>query len=216
MKHVKHESRGKWKYRDYNDYELLSYIGENNEEASEILYEKYRPLIETTAKKMMKYCENSGLDVNDLIQEGMIGLHKAIVTYKQDTDASFYTYAKMCINRKIISVVVGSKRLKHKILNESISIETTDEDGNIIYGVMLGDETKNPEKLMVFNESESELLNKTYDKLTSFEKEVFDLKKSDFTYKEIAQILDKEPKSIDNAMQRIKQKIIDVKKELEI
>lgn len=204
------------KYRDYNDYELLSYIGENNEEASEILYEKYRPLIETTAKKMMKYCENSGLDVNDLIQEGMIGLHKAIVTYKQDTDASFYTYAKMCINRKIISVVVGSKRLKHKILNESISIETTDEDGNIIYGVMLGDETKNPEKLMVFNESESELLNKTYDKLTSFEKEVFDLKKSDFTYKEIAQILDKEPKSIDNAMQRIKQKIIDVKKELEI
>ena len=204
------------KYIDYNDYELLSYIGENNEEASEILYEKYRPLIETTAKKMMKYCENSGLDVNDLIQEGMIGLHKAIVTYKQDTDASFYTYAKMCINRKIISVVVGSKRLKHKILNESISIETTDEDGNIIYGVMLGDETKNPEKLMVFNESESELLNKTYDKLTSFEKEVFDLKKSDFTYKEIAQILDKEPKSIDNAMQRIKQKIIDVKKELEI
>ena len=204
------------KYRDYNDYELLSYISENNEEANEIIYEKYRPLIESTAKKMLKYCEKSGLDINDLIQEGMIGLHQAITTYKQDNDASFYTYAKMCINRKIISIVVGSKRLKHKILNDSISIETTDEDGNIIYSGILCDETKNPEKLIVFNESESELLNKTYEKLTSFEKEVFDLKKSDFTYKEIAQILDKDPKSIDNAMQRIKQKIIDVKKEIEI
>ncbi|MBQ9181073.1 MAG: sigma-70 family RNA polymerase sigma factor [Bacilli bacterium] len=202
------------KYKDYNDYELLSYVSENNEEASEILYEKYKPLIEITAKKMIRYCANTGLEVSDLIQEGMVGLSLAINSYKEQKDASFYTYAKMCIDRKIISTVISSKRLKHKILNESLSLEATDNEGNEVYGLMLSDETLNPEKVLVFNEEENELLNKTYERLTDFEREVFDLKKSDFSYREIASILDKSPKAIDNALQRIRTKIMEVKKEI--
>ena len=199
------------KYREYNDYELLSYINEDNEEANNILYEKYRPLIESTSKKIIKYCSNTGLDINDLIQEGMIGLSQAISTFKDTKETSFYTYAKTCIDRKIISIVISSRRLKHKILNESISLETTDDFGNEIYSLFLEDKNSNPLQILEVNESENELIDKTYKLLTDFEKEVFDLKKSGFTYKEIASILDKSPKAIDNALQRIRTKIISVK-----
>ena len=110
-------------YREYNDYELLNYISENNEEANEILFEKYKPLIVNISNKLYKYCKNKGLELNDLIQEGMLGLNLALKKYDQNKDASFYTYARKCIERKIISLVVSTCRLKHKILNDSVSFE---------------------------------------------------------------------------------------------
>ena len=75
-------------YREYNDYELLSYIAEKNEEATEIMYKKYEPLITSIANKMFKYTKGTGLDVNDLIQEGMLGLSKAIDNYNFDVEVS--------------------------------------------------------------------------------------------------------------------------------
>lgn len=196
------------KYRNYNDYELLSYISENNEDASEILFKKYEPLIVSISNKMYKYCKNTGLEINDLIQEGMLGLNQAINSFKEQKDTSFYTYAKTCIDRKIISLVVGSKRLKHKILNESLSLELVDEEGNYVQiESILSDDSNNPEKLIINSEQKKELLKNIYSKLTDFETQVFELKVNDFTYKEIASILDKTPKAIDNALQRIRTKI---------
>ena len=194
------------KYKDYNDYELINYISENNEEANEILFEKYKPLIVNISNKMYKYCKNKGLELNDLIQEGMLGLNLAIKSYNQDKEASFYTYAKKCIERKIISLVVSTCRLKHKALNESMPFEvTSNEQGT--FEIFMEDNSYNPENMIIDYETENEIIKKAHELLTDLEKQVFDLKISGFNYREIAEILDKDTKTIDNAIQRLKNKI---------
>lgn len=195
-------------YRDYNDFELLSYISEKNEEASEVLFEKYRPLINATANRLYYYCKNTGLELNDLIQEGMLGLNLAMTTFNENKETTFYTYAKTCIERKIISLVVSSRRLKHKFLNESLSFEINDEvSQSFIHEKNLEDNSYNPEEILVNSESLEELIKTVSSHLTDFEIQVFELKLNGFDYKEIAEILDKDTKSIDNALQRIKTKI---------
>ena len=89
-------------YKDFNDYELLNYIAEGNEEANNILIKKYEPLINKIASRMLPYCKNNGLDLSDLVQEGMIGLNHAIDKYQEIENTLFYTYASKCIKRKIL------------------------------------------------------------------------------------------------------------------
>lgn len=190
-------------YKDYNDYELLSYIAEGNEDANNILIKKYEPLINKIAVKMLPYCKNNGLDINDLIQEGMIGLNHAIERYQEMENILFYTYAKTCIERKILSVVIKSNRIKNKILNESVSY---DDDENLLIK-FIKSENPSPEEQIMNLELEENLVNKIKSKLTDLEDQVFELLISGFKYKEIASILDKDEKSIDNAIQRIKSKI---------
>lgn len=194
-------------YKEYNDNELLYYVHENNEEAVEIVYKKYEPLIYNLANRVINYCQNSGVEISDLIQEGMLGLSKAIEQYQDMKEASFYTFAKTCIERKMISAAIAARRQKHKILNESLSIETTDEDGNAIYENLLSDETNNPEKMLLNLETEKNILKKAEEVLTDFELQVFELKLNDFNYKEIAEILDRDVKAVDNALQRMKSKL---------
>lgn len=195
-------------YKDYNDFELISYIRENSEEANEILFEKYKPMIVTLATKMVNYSPNLGLEINDLIQEGMLGLNTAINSFNENDETSFYTYAKTCIERKIISTMVSAKRQKHKILNESMSIEVyNDEDNSNIMEGLVADNSYNPENIIVQTEDGNNLYEKIIEQLTPLEQQVFELKASGFKYKEIADILDKEPKVIDNALNRLKTKI---------
>lgn len=196
------------RYKDYNDYELLSFINEADETANEILFEKYKPLIVNTATKMINYCKGTSLEINDLIQEGMLGLNIAINRFNNNKEASFYTYAKKCIETKMISMVVASRRLKHKILNDSISLEYSNEDGQTInIEKFLSDDKSNPEEKILNDEQETELIDRINEILTDFEQQVFTLKNNGFDYKEISEILDKDIKSIDNALQRIRHKI---------
>lgn len=190
-------------YRDYNDFELLSYIAENNEDANEIIFKKYEPLINSIANKMYRYCKNSGLELNDLIQEGRLGLNEAINSYSSNKNTAFYTYARTCIERNIITMVVQTKRLKNKFLNESISLEFT-EDEKYKLDSIVSDNKLNPEKQILDYESEKEIIDNIKSVLTDFEQQVFELKLSSFSYKEIAELLDKDSKSIDNAIQRIR------------
>ncbi len=190
-------------YKDYNDYELIEYINEGNEEANNILIKKYEPLIIKIATKMLPYCKNNGLEKNDLIQEGMIGLSHALDRYQEQKDTLFYTYAKTCIERKIISVVIGSNRNKNKILNESISY---DNEENLLLK-FISDTKQTPEEAVLNVAIEEDLVNRINEVLTDLEQQVFTLLINGFKYKEIAEILDKDQKSIDNAIQRIKTKI---------
>ena len=190
-------------YKDFNDFELLSYVSENNEDANNILIKKYEPLINKIASKMILYCKNNGLEKSDLIQEGMIGLNSAINRYREQNNVLFYTYAKTCIERRIISTVIASNRNKNKILNESLSLD--DEETSLFN--FIKDSTLNPEKLLLDVELEEDLLFKIKSNLTDFEDQVFTLMISGFKYKEIAEILGKDNKSIDNAIQRLKAKI---------
>ncbi len=194
-------------YKDLNDKEILSYIYENDEVSKEIIFEKYDPLIKTLANKMSITCKNVGVDINDLIQEGMIGLNQAINTYKDNKDTSFYTYAKTCIERRMISLIVSTKRLKHKHLNEAIAIDVSEGDESNPFEFLLKDDKNNPEDLLIQEEKKEKLLKKINDELTDYEYRVFSMKVDGFNYKEIAEVLDVSPKAVDNALQRIKKKV---------
>lgn len=194
-------------YRDYNDHELLLYISEKNEEASNIMFSKYSPLITTLANKMFKYCPNTGLEVSDLIQEGMLGLNAAMISFNDQNENAFYTYAKKCIERRMISLLVASNRQKHRLLNESLSLNDTLDNDVFELEEHLGDNSYNPEYRLFEHEREEELISEFKKELTELEEEVFLLKISGLNYKEIAEILDKDVKTIDNALQRIKMKL---------
>lgn len=194
-------------YREYNDNELLDLIKDNNEEARTILYKKYEPLIMSYSKKILPYCKSGGIELNDLIQEGLIGLTNAINNFSSKKDIMFYTYARTCIERMIISSSIKANRLKHKPLNDSVSFETEVADNNITLGDFFGSDEINPENLIVNDEGYRYLLDELNSCLTDFESQVFELKVNGFNYKEIADILDKDTKAIDNALQRIKLKL---------
>ena len=136
----------------------------------------------------------------------MLGLNLPLKNNDQNKDASFYTYARKCIERKIISLVVSTCRLKHKILNDSVSFEIKTNETDV-FEMVVGDNSYNPEDMMINYETETEIIEKAHNLLTDLEKQVFDLKISGFNYKEIAEILEKDPKTIDNAIQRLKQKM---------
>lgn len=195
-------------YRELNDNEILSYIENNDDEAINIIYEKYKPLINKIATNLFKkYCKNTSLELGDLIQEGMIALNSAINNYQESKETLFYTYARTCIERKIISAVITARRQKQQVLNESISYEINiNEDGQKLEE-LIKDFTTNPENILIDIENSNELMNEIEDALTPFELQVLQLKLDGFDYREIASIIDKQPKNIDNAIQRIKIKI---------
>lgn len=190
-------------YKEFNDYELIDQIHSCNEDANEILIYKYRPLIVSVAQKLIKYC-NGGVDLNDLIQEGMLGLNEAINSFRDDREANFSTYARICIQRRIVSLVKSTKTQKNMILNNSFSIE--DEDMNLSDRYLL-DNSLNPSTMVEDYDYTEHLFNKLNEQLTDLEKQVFELKKDGFEYKEIAELLEKDAKAVDNAIQRIKAKL---------
>lgn len=203
------------KYNDYNDSELLYYVSENNEDANELLFKKYEPLIKSMAKDMFKYCQNSGLEVNDLIQEGMVALNNAIEKYKEEKEVSFALFAKTCIKRRLISIVLATKRKKNIFLNNSISFEFP-EDEKYKFENIFSDNSFNPEEIVMNNEYSKKLFENIRQSLTSFEFQVFEMKLSGFSYKEIEELLEKNHKAIDNAVQRLRVKIRKIIQELAV
>lgn len=194
-------------YKEYNDYELISLAHEQNEDAINIIYEKYKPIIVSKCNTYIKYIK--GIELSDLIQECYIVLNAAINTFNQEKDNIFYTFINLCLDRYLISEYKKSNNTKNKLLNESLSLDSLDnEDKNLIK--IIKDDKYNPELELIQELNFMELYNKIIDKLTYLEELVFILKVQNFNYKEIASILDKDSKSIDNAIQRIKTKIKEV------
>lgn len=189
---------------EYNDYELLDYIQESNEDATQILYDKYKHIIESIARSKLN--NNMGLEFNDLVQEGMIGFSEAIRDYKNQKDVTFYTFASLCIERQILTAIRKATRDKHKLLNDSISLDYTYNEDSNLYDNISDDNQLTPEDKVIEMEEEKQLYAIIVDKLSSFEKQVFDLKIKNFSYKEISELLNVDTKKIDNAIQRIKQK----------
>ena len=197
-------------YNDYNDNELLSYIAENNEQASLILFKKYDPLIVSIATNAVKKNPDVGLDINDLIQDGRLALNNAIVTYNETHNVIFYSYARVCIERAITTSIIKANRLKHKHLNDSFSLDSISEE----YGkndFFMIDNRNNPELKILDFENKQEIYDIVQNKFTDFETSVFELKVKGFNYEEIAMLLNKDKKSIDNAIQRIRKKLSEFK-----
>ncbi len=194
-------------YKDYNDYELLYLINDSNEEAENVLYNKYKQVIDMKAKKYKLLGKKVGLEYNDLFQEGMLGLAEAINSYKDNKDTKFASFANMCIERQILSVLATARRKKHSLLNDSYSLDASiDEEGSTLLDFILGDSI-DPSIKVEDDEKMEYIYNSLYKELSHFEKNVFDLKVMGLEYKEIASLLDKSYKSVDTALQRIRLKL---------
>jgi RNA polymerase sporulation-specific sigma factor len=194
---------------EYNDYELVAMAQEHNEDATNMLYKKYKPLIIRKSREVYKFLENKGVDINDVIQEAMIGFDEAIRDFNQDDNTLFYTFACICLDRQLRNVKLKFSRNKHRILNEAISFEDVGEEVNILDFVY--DDNDNPENEILSEESNREFKKSISSILTEAELEVFNLRIKGYSNKEIAGILNKDVKSVDNTVQRIKLKIKRIK-----
>jgi RNA polymerase sporulation-specific sigma factor len=194
-------------YKDYNDQELLYLVGESSEEATDILYDKYKEKVSIKVKKYISYAKKMGLEYNDLFQEGMVGLSKAIKSYSEQKDTIFSTFANLCIDRQIFSALAKARRKKHEFLNESLSLDfVIDDDGKTLLDCLF-DSGSDPSLKLENDEKRKALYENLDNELTSLEKSVFDLKVAGFEYKEISKILNKSYKSIDSTLQRIRIKV---------
>ena len=189
------------------DEQLVRMAQEGSETAEEILIEKYKGLVKNKAKTYYI----TGADSEDVVQEGMIGLFKAIRSFDVSKQAAFKTFADTCVNSQIISAIKKANRKRHKPLNESVSLNKEVDDGSqdISVGDILQASMDNdPEALLLLQEVVDYL--KTYDSglFSKFEREVWIEKLKGKNYMEIAEHLGRSPKSVDNALQRIKKKIV--------
>lgn len=194
-------------YDNLNDYELVSLAQELNEDAIKILHEKYKPLIQKKCRRYMKYLKNKGLELEDLYQECIIAFNEAINNFNELDNVSFYTFQSICIDRKLITELTKHNCYKHKILNDAIPLEIYEKDKELNLIELIQDNRPNPELGIIQEEKLQDLIENIQNELTDLEELVFKLKIEGFSYKEISDILDKDQKSIDNAIQRIKQKI---------
>ena len=199
-------------YREFNDYELLYLINENDENAYNILYQKYRNFIFNVAKKYSYNTKKFGIDINDLIIEGYMGLEKAIETHHKYDNIKFSRLVKIFVNRNIISYIRGATSSKYNSLNNSLYIEdinckiNKNNDEIDILEKIEDKNTINPVESAELNEFKIELYNKLSPKLTQLEFDVFKLLLKGYGYRDISKLLDKPLKSVRNAMDRIHKK----------
>ena len=184
---------------DTNDYETVFLAQDGNEDAINLLYHKYKPMIVKKSKNAIVFATHHGIDINDIMQEGFIGLDEAIRNFSQDTDATFYTFATLCIDRQILNYMRKMTGGRDRALNEAItineSLEKTIDDGTNIEASLMGRDT------------DIHMAKEIRELLTDFEKKVFDMRLNDYTFEEIAKALNKDIKSIYNTFQRIRLKI---------
>ena len=198
-------------YEEATDEELLCRLRDGETAIMDFLMEKYKYLVKNKARTMFIL----GADTEDLIQEGMIGLFKAVRDYDCGRDASFYTFADLCIARQMYTAIQASGRKKHMPLNSYISIygsvvqEDAKEDGAevVLVNVLPAGEESNPEELIIDRENVEQLEQNIQKELSPFEKQVLDLYITGMNYVEIAKVLGKDEKSTDNALQRIRTKM---------
>ncbi len=200
-----------------SDDEIISMIHGGDSYAMDFMLTKYKSLVKNKAKALFLI----GGDKEDLIQEGMIGLYKAIRDYDTDKDSTFYSFADLCISRQIYTAIKASNRKKNIPLNTYVSLyapaysENADQDEKeTLADIMSQNKISNPEELVIDKESTSMLEYELVRHLSQFEKTVLDLYLHDYSYLQIAVKLKKEPKSIDNALQRIRLKLNTVLKDL--
>ena len=193
-------------YNDINDNELLFLVSESNEEAKSELVKKYIGIVHKIAFKYTGLADSLGVDEKDLVQEGLIGLNKAIDTYNPSKNVLFYTYVTLCIESNIKSYLKVSSRKRNQTLNNSLSLDKLSED-DVNINEMLKDENSDPSLKLLEEENRNELLETFKLVLTEFEYEVFKYKSEGYSNEEISLKTGKDKKSIENTLFRIKNKI---------
>ena len=196
------------KYNGLTDEEMISLFRDGDQEAMEKLLEKYKGMVLGKAKSMYIL----GGDSEDLIQEGMLGLFKAVRDFDSGRDASFRTFAQLCVTRQLYTAVKASARKKHLPLNSAVSLssplreENGDERDEELLDFLEADPSSNPEEYLIGQEETERLEEMIEKELSPLEKQVLDLYLTGMGYVEIAHVLNRDEKSTDNALQRIRAK----------
>ena len=198
------------KERETPDEELILRYRDGEEGIIDHIMDKYKNLVRKKAGSMFIL----GGDRDDLIQEGMIGLFKAVRDYDTGRDVSFFTFADLCISRQLYTAVQASARQKHFPLNTYISLYShsakeakEEQEGKSLMNALEGRAGKNPEEMVLEQERIEWLEAAITEELSTLEKQVLDLHIIGMTYTEIAKVLGRDEKSTDNALQRIKHKL---------
>lgn len=198
------------KYENMTDEMIINGVRKGDESGVDYLLEKYKNLVRKKARALYLI----GGDSDDLIQEGMIGLYKAIRDFREERERSFIRFADLCIERQLYNAIKGANRLKNSPLNSYISLDVpvggSEEGGEI--GQTLGEILErggisNPEDILIDRERVGKIEEHIRNHLSSFEQNVVNLYIDGLNYNQIAQQLGRTPKSIDNALQRIKKKL---------
>ncbi len=198
----------KTKYEDLSDEELLEKYRQGTPQIMEYLLEKYKNLVRKKANALFLL----GGDTDDLIQEGMIGLFKAIRDYDGTKGGNFFGFAELCMNRQMYSAVEAAARKKHGPLNSYISLSEKEggEQESLLWNVQRENTLESPEDMLIDQENFEHLLASLHTSLSSMEKSVLDAYLAGMNYRQIAQKLGKSEKAIDNALQRIKSKTLKI------
>lgn len=194
--------------RDETDENLIGRLRDGESQIMDFIMDKYKDMVKAKAGTMYIL----GADRDDLIQEGMIGLFKAIRDYDFGRDASFKTFADLCISRQMYSAIQASSRKKHTPLNGYISLYAKpfgqeEDKGGSLDQILESTKDRDPEELIIDQENARIIEEFIETGLSEFEKQVLELHMTGMGYVEIAGILGKDEKSTDNALQRTKSKI---------
>ncbi|WP_095532852.1 RNA polymerase sporulation sigma factor SigH [Domibacillus mangrovi] len=189
-----------------NDEQLVELVHNGNSDALDYLIHKYRNFVRAKARSYFLI----GADKEDIVQEGMIGLYKAVRDYKGDKLSTFKAFAELCITRQIITAIKTATRQKHIPLNSYISLDKPiydEESDRTLMDVLTGVKITDPEELMINRELFISIEGKVNELLSDLERQVLALYLDGRSYQEIAEELNRHVKSIDNALQRVKRKL---------
>lgn len=205
---------GEKDYKDMSDDELVILARQNDEMAIKNLFTRYNFIIKVKAKKYYA----PGIDNDDLVQEGNIGLLNAVRDYKLEHPTPFRIFCELCIQRQIITAIKTATRQKHMPLNKYLSFDKPmfeDESDRTMHDIIENKKSYSPEDLVMDQENIWEILTKLKDRLSPFESKVLEGQLMKLSYQEIANSLNKHVKSVDNAMQRIRNKLQKILEEME-
>ena len=194
------------RFRALTDEEIVELCHQGDSVAEEYLLNKYKNFVRSRARSYFLI----GADHEDIVQEGMIGLYKAIRDFKPEKLSSFRAFAELCITRQIITAIKTATRQKHIPLNSYISLNRPiydEESDRTLLDIIIESSTGNPEEMIINQENVGTIHRKMNEVLSELEQEVLSAYLDGKSYQEIAELLNRPVKSIDNALQRVKRKL---------
>ena len=190
-----------------NDYELIMLYREEDEDAKNILYLKYKFIIDILIKKYQKSIAILNIDMQEVYSECAVGFSDGLRSYQENKESTLPTFITLCVERRLTGLIRKYNREKYKIIHDSYSLDYFYEQFGRPLMDIIEDTSKEPLINMTEQEEYTELLNDIKSSLSNRENQVFSLMISGFSYQQIAKILNQTPKQVDNTMQRIKLKI---------
>lgn len=195
-------------YDELNDNELINMVRESSDDAKDLLFEKYKYIIDIELKKYSSMAKQLGYDYHDLMQDALLGFSDALNSYRDDRYTALSSFITLCVDRKLQVSIKKAGRKKNKLLNDSLSLEYVYKQyASPLMDIISDNNENDPLESILKEETFKELLEDIQNHLSKSEYEVYSLMINGLKYDEIATLLDKNLKQVDNTIQRVKTKI---------